>query len=80
MVDFNGISIKSSPNGTNAVLTRKCPFCGKEHSITVEQHGYLDSMDKLRAGALIQDAFPSFTPDERELIMTGICPKCWNEV
>ena len=29
-------------------------------------------------GALIQDAFPNLTPDEREFIKTGITPDEWD--
>tara|TARA_X000001382_G_scaffold44584_2_gene30137 strand:- start:236 stop:451 length:216 start_codon:yes stop_codon:yes gene_type:complete len=29
-------------------------------------------------GALIQDAFPNLTPDEREFIKTGITPDDWD--
>ena len=32
------------------------------------------------AGMRMQDAFPSFTADEREFIMTGICPTCWDSM
>ncbi len=31
-------------------------------------------------GALIQDAFPSLNPDEREFIKTGITPEEWDYV
>tara|TARA_R110002012_G_scaffold118979_1_gene267950 strand:- start:386 stop:556 length:171 start_codon:yes stop_codon:yes gene_type:complete len=29
-------------------------------------------------GALIQDAFPNLTPDEREFLKTGITPDEWD--
>lgn len=29
---------------------------------------------------LIQDAFPSLSPDEREFIKTGITPEEWNKL
>ena len=81
MVNLNGIEVISNwPPKKTVTLKRKCPFCGKEHSIEVKQRGYLDGMNKLRGGALIQDAFPDWTPDEREFLMTGICPKCWDNM
>ena len=30
-------------------------------------------------GAMIQDAFPDSTPDERETIKSGIHGKCWDD-
>jgi hypothetical protein len=32
------------------------------------------------AGALIQDAFPTLTVDEREMLMTGTHPDCWDSM
>ncbi len=33
-----------------------------------------------KAGALIQDAFPTLSADDREFIMTGITPEEWAEI
>lgn len=51
-----------------------CPFCGKGHSVWVNEIDYLDYAD---GEVLIQDAFPYLSADEREIIKTGICPTCW---
>lgn len=32
------------------------------------------------AGEFIQDAFPMLTADEREWLMSGYCPRCWDEM
>jgi hypothetical protein len=37
-------------------------------------------LEKWKAGMRIQDAFPTFNPDQREFLMTGICSKCWDEM
>ena len=29
---------------------------------------------------LIQDAFPELSKEDRERLITGICPKCWKEL
>lgn len=79
MVNLDGITSKPAANG-EVTLTRKCPFCGKEHSVTVKQEPLLLGMNALSAGALVQDAFPSFNADEREFILTGICPECWDNM
>ena len=52
-----------------------CPFCGKAHEIEVNEIDYLDWQD----GELVQNAFPYLSADEREMLVSGICPKCWNE-
>ena len=72
-MNFNNLS-------TNITLTRTCPFCGKSHSITVDRKEYYVGMTARERGALIQDAFPDFTPSQREFIKTGICDKCWDNM
>lgn len=54
-------------------ITNKCPFCGKASSVIVPAKNYTDYMN----GMSVQDAFPNLTADEREVILTGICKKCW---
>jgi hypothetical protein len=34
-------------------------------------------INKWMEGVKIQDALPYLTPDERELIISNICPTCW---
>jgi hypothetical protein len=48
-------SITSTPHPTDlnlVVLTRTCPFCGKEHSITVNKLEYL--VETRQSGTLIK--------------------------
>ena len=35
---------------------------------------------KYNQGAMIQDAFPFLTPDEREFMMTGLTPEQWDKM
>ena len=54
------------------VLTQ-CPFCGETHIILVNEIDYLDWKD----GKLAQNAFSYLSADEREMLISGICPTCW---
>lgn len=58
-------------------ITRTSMFTGKESSmeldITPEQE------DAYKAGALIQNAFPNLTADERESYKTGVTPEEWDD-
>ena len=54
------------------VVTR-CPFCGRGNEIEVNESDYWDWDD----GELVQDAFPYLSADEREMLISGICPTCW---
>ncbi len=62
------------------ILTKKCPSCGRDHTMAFDRDEYYSGMAAHERGALIQDAFPNFTPSQREMLMTGICDKCWNNM
>lgn len=61
----------------NLRVINTCPMCGEKHEVWVNQ---LDYSRWERNGVLIQDAFPYLTADEREIIKTGICGRCWDEL
>lgn len=65
--------IALGPQKTRVV--NRCPFCGNVNSIEVDTAKFV----AWQQGALIQNAFPDLTPDQREVIKTGICPKCWDD-
>ena len=51
-----------------------CPFCGHANEVEVNENDYWDWED----GALVQDAFPYLKVEEREMLISGICPNCWD--
>lgn len=53
--------------------TTVCPFCGMPHDVEVD---FLDFC-AWQNGKLAQDAFPYLSADEREMLISGICPDCW---
>lgn len=55
----------------------KCPMCGKEtvFMVTDEQYQkYIDGKEN------VQRIFPELSCEEREMLITGICPDCWNKI
>ena len=52
-----------------------CPFCGKVSNVVVDEFDYYDWQE----GKLAQLAFPYLSPDERELLISGVCPDCWEK-
>jgi hypothetical protein len=58
-------------------IYRRCPFCDQ---VCMVPNVNAEGLDKWQNGALIQDAFPDLTSDQCEIIKTGICPKCWDEM
>ena len=61
-------------NAKEVVVEVTCPFCGKVSQLTIPTEGY--TAWKLH-GVLVQDAFPQLSAEDRELLISGICPTCW---
>ena len=59
------------------IVEVSCVMCGTVHKLTVPEAGY-----KLWATGQRkrQHALPKLTPEERELLMSGICPTCWDKI
>lgn len=52
-----------------------CPLCGKETIIEVEESAW----EQYEAGDLAQNCFPDLSPDKREMLISGICPECFDK-
>lgn len=57
------------------LTTRPCLYCGRISFLKIDAEAY-DAWAVQRVN--IRDAFPDLTPDQRELIKTGIHPGCWD--
>ena len=55
------------------VLVVQCVHCGDFAIITVNPMDY----QSWQEGALIQDAMPYLSADEREMLISGTCDECW---
>lgn len=53
-----------------------CPFCGHENEVEVNHMDYLEWQN----GELAQDAFPYLSANEREMLISGCCPRCWDKM
>ena len=62
----------------NYELKVSCRRCKKTHTLKVRVEDYMtfDSPNRPH----IQDIFPYLSPAERELLISGICPICWDEM
>jgi phage FluMu protein Com len=57
------------------IIKTKCPFCKAVTELEVPNDGY----KAWRQGMLVQKAFPDLSVDDRERLISGTCPKCWEE-
>lgn len=56
------------------LIVRDCPFCGQGATTIVPAQGLWD----WEHGAFAQNAFPALSAAEREQVMTGTHPECWD--
>lgn len=61
-------------NKKEYTIITACPFCRHANEIAINEADFWDWQD----GALVQDAFPYLSADEREMLISGICPNCWD--
>ena len=57
-------------------ITLHCCKCGEPVSLSVNR----EDIESWIGGKLIQDAMPYLTTDEREMLKTKICGKCWEKM
>lgn len=57
-------------------IQKQCKMCRKLYTLEVSNVGY----EMMLAGAHIQDAFPELSLDDRELLISGICGKCFDDI
>lgn len=65
-------------DGETLDVTNTSNFSGREHTVRIKATPC--QFTRWNSGALIQDAFPNLTLDEREFIMSGITKEEWNEL
>lgn len=59
------------------IATIPCPNCGTYKHLLVNKNAY----SAWRKGELlIQEAFPKMPKEDRERLITGICPECWKNL
>lgn len=67
-------------DGTECSVWTKCPACKEEHAVAMRLDEWRNGRSMWERGAHVQDAFPRLPPEDREILISGTCPKCWNEI
>lgn len=61
---------------TTMITTKRCFHCGEQGYLEVP----VDGIARYEGGAFVQDAFPDLPKEQREQIISGTHPKCWDEM
>lgn len=63
-------------NYKEVCIITQCPLCGRANEIEVNENDYFDWDD----GVSTQVAFPYLSKYEREMLISGTCPLCWDRM
>ena len=63
-------------DATIEVKTRPCCVCGKSDIKTLNR----EAVNRWQGGENIERAFPEMGAGERELLITGTHPDCWDKL
>lgn len=58
-------------------ISVRCPICGEYHSVFVEKADY---WKWIKNNLHVQGVFPYLSAEEREILISGTCPDCWNRM
>lgn len=67
-------------DGAECRVCVKCPACGEDHSVAMRLDEWHAGLRAWENGVHIQDAFPRLSPEDREILVSGTCPACWDEI
>ena len=56
------------------ITTRQCIMCGESTTMDVNAV----KLRRWRDGEHVQNVWPEWSPDKRELMITGTHPNCWD--
>jgi hypothetical protein len=56
--------------------TPACPECSKTSEFTLDA----EEVRRWQAGEFIQDVWPQMPPNQRETLISGTHPKCWDKM
>ena len=57
-------------------IRKVCPYCLQDAVVVVTTNDF----NRWLGGELAQRAFPEMKPEDREMLISGVHPKCWEEL
>jgi hypothetical protein len=61
---------------TIAVKTKTCTVCGEYEVWSLDRK----AVESWQGGEYIQNAFPEMSMEDREILITGTHPACWDKL
>ncbi|RLK63172.1 hypothetical protein D3H64_06155 [Atopobacter sp. AH10] len=60
----------------NKIIHKTCIACNKSYDLAVNS----EDLERYEQGEYAQNAFPYLASSERELIISGLCGDCFNDL
>lgn len=74
-------SFQPHPTNIDKVrVTVPCCECRRPHRFDIDEAQWFAGLDAVNKGALVQRAFPNLNRDDREVLISGICPSCFDNI
>lgn len=67
-------------SGRGVIVKSQCPICDEVQTVDIPLE-HVEAFKKYQAGeGDIQNLLPFLDASEREILISGVCPKCWSSV
>ena len=70
------MSANGGPSTMTSFHSPACVVCHLDSIVELET----EKLERWIGGEHVQNVWPEKSADEREILITGIHPKCWNEI
>jgi hypothetical protein len=77
------ITFSAEPHPTDIDLVRigiRCCDCRSFNQFDIHEEDWFRGCFESHKGATIQSAFPTLSPPQRELLVSRICPRCFDGI
>lgn len=78
MPDIRANSVRGVEPSTTVITTQNCMVCNKPGEVAVPTEDY--KKFKMNENVYIQDAFPTLSATEREMLITGTHGPCFDNL
>ena len=62
------------------MISIKCTMCDEPQALNISETQYQDWRLNQESLPLIQDHFPELTDDQKELLISGVCQDCFDQL
>lgn len=74
-LNYGQIWRESQNHPNSGPISGQCVWCRKGYTTALVN---VEAISEWNNGKLAQVAFPSVSPEDREFLISGVCPNCWS--